>query len=117
MPSSSRAFVTSAAASASERAAIRSSCWTIVTAEPNRENACASSSPTGPPPSTSSDSGSSVSSSASMWSIQGTSSRPSTGGTAVREPVATRILSLVSSRSPTRTVRASAKLASPSITS
>ena len=52
-----------------------------------------------------------------MWSIHGTSSSPSIGGTAVREPVAMRIRSLVSSRSPTCTVRASAKVASPSITS
>ncbi len=48
-----------------------------------------------------------------MWSIQGTESSPARGGTAVREPVAIRIRSAPSARSPTRTVRGSTNDASP----
>src|SRR4029079_13414662 len=50
-------------------------------------NACPNSSPTAPAPTTSSERGSSVRSSAVTWSIQSTSSMPSTGGTAVRVAV------------------------------
>ena len=90
MPSSSSAAVNCSAASASDLGEIRSAPWTIVTFEPKREKVCASSSPTGPPPTTSIDSRSSVSSRAETWSSQPVSSRPSIGGTAVRDPVATR---------------------------
>ena len=95
------------AASASARAAICGPWFTIVTREPKRAKICANSSPTGPAPTTSSDSGICSSSSALTWSIQSTSSMPGTVGTAVREPVAIRMRSAVSSRSPTRTVCAS----------
>ena len=96
---------------------MRSGDWTIVTREPNRAKICANSRPTGPAPTTSSDSGSSVSSSAETWSTQSISSMPSIGGTAVREPVATRMRSAVSSCSPTLTVCASTSAASPSCVS
>ena len=92
---------------------MRSAPWTIVTREPNRAKICANSSPTGPPPTTSSDSGSSVSSSAETWSIQSMSPMPSIGGTAVREPVAIRIRSALSSSSPTRTEPGPSSSASP----
>ena len=95
----------SAAASASARGAIRSTASTIVTCgaearerlaelEPDRAAADDEQRLAAPR----------VSSSALTWSSQSTSSIPSTGGTAVREPVAIRIRSASSSRSPTRTV-------------
>ncbi len=84
-----------------------------MTLAPKREKSWPNSSPTAPAPTTSSDSGTSVSSSAEMWSIQPTSSIPSIGGTAVREPVAIRIRSASSSCSSTRTVEGPARLASP----
>ena len=114
IPSASSAAWSAAAASPSARPAILLAASTMVTRLPKRPNTCASSSPTAPAPRTSSDAGSSVSSSAPMWSIHGTPSMPSTGGTAVREPVETRIRSADSSCSPTLTVFASSKLAAPS---
>ena len=93
IPSSRSAAASVAEASASEAGAIRSSASTIVTLEPKRENACPNSRPTAPAPTTSSDRGTSVSSSAEMWSSHPASSIPSIGGIAVREPVAIRIRS------------------------
>ena len=112
-PSSSSAAASVAEASASEAGAIRSAASTIVTREPKRANIWPNSRPTAPAPTTSSDSGGSVSSSAETWSIQSTSSIPSTGGTAVREPVAIRMRSAWSTSSPTCTVCASTSVASP----
>ena len=96
MPSSSSAAVSCSVASGSDLGESRSAPCTIVTFEPKREKICASSRPTGPPPTTSIDSGSSVSSSAETWSSQPVSSSPSIGGTAVRDPVATRTRSAFS---------------------
>ena len=112
IPSSLSAAASSSEASASARPAILPR-FTTITREPKREKICANSSPTGPPPTTSSDSGSSVRSSALTWSTQSTSSIPSIGGTAVREPVAIRIRSPESSRPSTRRVRASTNVATP----
>ena len=103
IPSASSAAASVAEDSASASGAIRSAASTIVTCAPKRENVWPNSSPTAPPPTTSSERGTSFSSSAETWSIQSISSIPSTGGTAVREPVAIRIRSASSSRSPTRT--------------
>ena len=93
-----------AEASGSAIGAIRSRASTIVTFEPKRAKIWPNSSPTAPAPTTSSDAGTSVKSSAEMWSIQPASSIPSIGGTAVREPLAIRIRSDSSTMSPTRTV-------------
>ena len=112
IPSSSSAAARVADASASASGAMRSSASTIVTVDPKRANIWPNSSPTAPAPTTRRDFGSSVSSSAPTWSIQPTSSRPSIGGTAVREPVAIRIRSVSSTWPPARTVRPSTSAAS-----
>ena len=102
-----------AEASASASGAIRSAASTIRTWAPKRANICPNSSPTAPPPTTSSERGTSSRSSAETWSSQSISSIPSTGGTAVREPVAIRIRSASSSRSPTRSVCGPVNVACP----
>ena len=113
IPSACNAAASVAEASASASGASRSAASTRRTWAPKRENICPNSSPTAPHPTTSSERGTSVKSSAEMWSSQSISSIPSTGGTAVREPVATRIRSASSSRSPTRSVRGPMNVACP----
>ena len=62
--------------------------WSTVTGVPRRRWAWASSQPIGPPPSTTRCSGRSPRSKIVSLVRKGTSSRPGTGGTAAREPVA-----------------------------
>ncbi len=90
-PSSSSTSAISFPASGWSRGSSRSATSTSVTCEPIRQNACASSQPTGPAPITISLPGTSCVVVASRFVQCSTSARPGIGGIVGTEPVATRI--------------------------
>src|SRR4051812_46460284 len=96
IPSRESASATASPTGSGSRGSSRGSPSISVTSLPKRWNACASSTPTGPPPSTMRLSGSSLNSVASrLVQRPSTSRRPSIGGMTGDEPVATTMLSVL----------------------